>query len=678
MTAYFLQRAAEATKSKSTLFYHNAKVKYEKDIKYFISTKHHLKSIQDFANEFGFNVKFWNKFGRNKSPILAGQYLTFMPRGVVNISTPHSNACDGLVLSDCSLITDWMKYSNADRQKTIIEALADVDGLSKKAFNGKWESDRISFFEERKFYETFGIGFEVFTRSKRKNRHYQLKLIHRSLFDKCLFLEFTSGWLSNKSFISIHDKFLLSERPKHFYCETPACGFATDREERHKNHIEKCTGLTVTKYKQIKLTRMTAFELLIHEGYIDSDYIPTMFVSYDIETINDKSGLRKFGVTRELSKQRLLSISVTKNFGENRTYAFRRDDSTEKSYFELLQQFKSHLFEIHNEFNKNLPQKLKDSFDKVKAEISENRKSEPAMKMPFQRLEILNRCMFELKRLLQLPVVGFNSEHFDLPILLPGLLRIWGIKSVDTIRRGTGVMIMRLEPFVFIDARNFSAGSSLIKFGKAWGANTNKSIFPYEAFNTISELSAAENWPPYSKFFSSLSKQKIENFTEKLVQYLNESSLNKDFILSELFGVENIQNICNIIPNSVCPVEYIQNYLEYTKMKESGVINNMYDYLLFYNKKDTELLTEAFENYINAFITTFGLSPLDYYSLPGMAEQILWKNYDQNINEAYSLPNFCADVNQLIRDNLQGGLVAVFHRHAEVKSTNSEMAKAKV
>ena len=675
LTAYFLQRAAEAWKQNTHTFYHNAKRKYAKDIDKFISTKRHLKTLHDFANEFGFNVKFWNKIGKRKTPVLAGQFLAFMPRGVVNISSPNSNHIDGLVFTNCHLIIDWMKFSNTDSKKTILQILSEEIGVNKDQFWQKWDSDRISFFDERKFKEVFGFGFQIFTRDRRKDRHYKINLIYRSLHKKCFHLEFTSSWLSNKAFISIHDTFLLSEEKKYFYCDTEACTFVTDRENRYNDHKEKCTGQTITYYKQIKLTRKSAYELLVQEDYIEPDYIPKMFISYDIETINDKTDTRIFGVTKELSTQRLISIAVTKNFGDNRTVAFKRKELSEDSYFDLLREFRSCLFKFHNEFNANLPKKLKDSFEKIQTEMRLDNNAEPSLKMPFQKREILKRCYFEIKKLMELPVVGFNSEHFDLPILLPGLLRIWGTKTVDTVRRGTGIMILRLEPFVFIDARNFTAGSSLIKFGKAWGAETNKSLFPYEAFNKISELNECKNWPPYSKFSSVLSKQKVDNFSESLLFYLSQTTLDVNYVLQKLFQIENISEIDCIIPNSICPIEYLNNFIEFEKLKNSGVIQNMYDYLLLYNQKDTELLSEAFQNYINAFINTFGLSPLDYYSLPGMAERILWKNYDNQMNEAFSLPSFCGDINQIIRANLQGGLVAVFHRHVEVNTNNIEKGK---
>ena len=678
LRAYFLQRAAEASRQSTHNFYHNAKVKYEKDIDKFLSTKTHLKTIQDFAYEFGFNVKFWNKIGKRKTPVLAGQYLAFMPRGVVNISSPNSNSLDGLVFTNCYLIIDWQKFSNTSLQKTILEILSEEKGISKKQFLQKWENDRISFFDERKFESTFGVGFQIFTRDRRKNYHYKINMIYRSVNKNCLHLEFTSPWLMNKTFISIHDTFLLCEEKEYFYCDTPACTFVTDRENRYNDHKEKCTGQTITSYKQIKLTRKSAYELLIQENYIDSDYIPKMFISYDIETINDKTDTRVFGVTKELSTQRLISIAVTKNYGDNRTFAFKRNELTEDSYFDLLREFRSCLFKFHNEFNANLPQKLKNSFEKIQTEMRIDNNAEPSLKMPFQKREILKRCYFELKKLMQLPIVGFNSEHFDLPILLPGLLRIWGTKTVETVRRGTGIMILRLDPFVFIDARNFTAGSSLIKFGKAWGAQTNKSLFPYEAFNKISELSECKNWPPYSKFSSVLSRQKVENFSENLLSYLSKAPFDQNIILQNLFQIENINEVDRIIPNSICPIEYLNNFIDFEKLKNSGVIQNMYDYLLLYNQKDTELLSEAFQNYINAFINTFELSPLDYYSLPGMAERILWKNYDNEINEAFSLPSFCGDINQIIRANLQGGLVAVFHRHVDVNASPNEIEKGKI
>ena len=111
---------------------------------------------------------------------------------------------------------------------------------------------------------------------------------------------------------------------------------------------------------------------------------------------------------------------------------------------------------------------------------------------------------------------------FDLPAII-GL--IYGnCKRNDiefsTIKKGTkyitGQMAKRLDGrsrmIVFRDCLNYTAPCSLDKYCRQWGAQLEKSIFPYSLYHSIEELKQAVEFPSFNDFWSDL-KQVRYNIT---------------------------------------------------------------------------------------------------------------------------------------------------------------------
>ena len=672
LIAFFLFRAGEVFERSDPNFFHNGKKTYAKFIERYMATKKHIKCLQDFADDFGYQVQLWVKNGNKKEPFLIQKINTLFPRGVLNIDCPNSNELQGLILTGASLIMNWDEYAQSSNRKSIFKHLAEHVCQSEKAVLNKWDSNTVHFFDERKFHQVFGVGFQIIQSSLRKHRHYSYKMVYRSLFKEYLTLEFGKNWLENKQFIDKNDLFVLKQNLNFLICKTQNCGIITTNKKFFETHTISCTGQTKYQFKQAVLTDDSARGIAIRRGYLDANFQPRFFVSYDIETLADKNmDLRSASATTELNCQRLLSIALTKNFGDKRSVALIREEITENGYYDLLLQFKQNLFSIHDEFRASIPIKIWDSINEIKAKILHHRQTDEKLSVP--EFDELTKCLYFLQKMTCLPVVGFNSEHFDLPILLPGILKIWGMKKVGVIKRGCGIMSMELSPFLFLDVRNFIAGSNLINFGKTWNANAEKSIFPYEFFNSLDQLNNAFDWPPYDSFKSSLRLVKqtdfIEKLKESLVRYepkLRSFGYTISIFLEKQFNVSTIDEVGHDKIHWLCPDEYIENFLGYLKLRHDGKIKNMSDYLLHYNIKDTELLSEGFTNYCDKFIETFNISPLNYLSLPAMAETVMWRNYDCENNKAYSFSDQYGHISELIRENLQGGLVAVFHRHAAV------------
>mgnify|MGYP006944956899 CR=1 FL=1 len=63
----------------------------------------------------------------------------------------------------------------------------------------------------------------------------------------------------------------------------------------------------------------------------------------------------------------------------------------------------------------------------------------------------------------------------------------------------------------------------------------------------------------------------------------------------------------------------------------------------------------------------FNCEPLSRLSLPALAEQIMWNNFDTTWGKVFSFPHKWKSINEAIRAAITGGPSIVFHRHAETK-----------
>ena len=105
---------------------------------------------------------------------------------------------------------------------------------------------------------------------------------------------------------------------------------------------------------------------------------------------------------------------------------------------------------------------------------------------------------------------------------------------------------------------------------------------------------------------------------------------------------------------------------------------NFGDWLEYYNMLDVEPLVEAICNQFDKFRTYFNIEPIVYLSLPAIAEQAMWANFDQRCSYVYSFSSSVSksNLNELIRsDGLVGGLVNLFHRHVSCNENGPETAR---
>jgi hypothetical protein len=109
---------------------------------------------------------------------------------------------------------------------------------------------------------------------------------------------------------------------------------------------------------------------------------------------------------------------------------------------------------------------------------------------------------------------------------------------------------------------------------------------------------------------------------------------------------------------------------EQSKLEFDSSCSNMIDYLKLYNLNDCWLLQESIEAYGNGFLNDFGVNVHNFMSLPGLAQHVALKFYDESVAPIYSFGENFLFYNKEIRNNLDGGLCMVFHRMMAVGEQN--------
>jgi len=121
----------------------------------------------------------------------------------------------------------------------------------------------------------------------------------------------------------------------------------------------------------------------------------------------------------------------------------------------------------------------------------------------------------------------------------------------------------------------------------------------------------------------------------------------------------------------MCPKKYVEIKSNFDTRIQNGSWSSMMDQLEIYNLLDCQLLQEAWEKYTDLFYEEFQVDAQEYMSLSQLAQSILFRHYPVDAIPMITLPREFTWLNREIRNNLYGGLAAVFSRHAET-STNSD------
>ena len=252
--------------------------------------------------------------------------------------------------------------------------------------------------------------------------------------------------------------------------------------------------------------------------------------------------------------------------------------------------------------------------------------------------------------------------------------------DVNVIKRGSKTIFLQYRNIAFVDALNFGPGCNLDNFGKMWGAMVKKGCFPYEMYKSIDEMQADNEWPAMLLFKSTLARNvysyDIQTIDACYKELKNTINVSKQDFARKIAGDSYLFDQLN---QAQFPVElpvYCKMWTTFELGKQQGSMLNMFDYLAYYNALDTEVLADAMSKYIEAFLKTFQINPNEHVTLPSIAEKVLWNYYDASEYHPYSFNQDFADVSNLIRSQLAGGLSCVFCRHVEIGNGEEKYQKS--
>ena len=225
----------------------------------------------------------------------------------------------------------------------------------------------------------------------------------------------------------------------------------------------------------------------------------------------------------------------------------------------------------------------------------------------------------------QVPVIGFNSEHYALKLIRKHFVFHLGQENVVFAGEKNGrIMLINTPNYKFLDVINYvSPGTSYDKCVKTYGAQQTKSWLPHEWFDSPDKLDY-KGLPPYRCWYS---------------------QLRNNFVLS--------------------PAEYDDCLRVF---KEQGM-ETFGDWLQHYNNLDVAPFLEALET-MKAFYANLGVDVFkNAVSLPSVSMQYILRGTLKRKNppELYA-PS--AEAYDMLKAAVVGGPSLVFTRKHEVGKTH--------
>ena len=373
------------------------------------------------------------------------------------------------------------------------------------------------------------------------------------------------------------------------------------------------------------------FERLDDEGIVVEKmlrYYPYR-ATFDFESYFDRDNVPADTNTLQWSARHVpLSVSVASNVpGHEDAQCYITNGDSDKLVADMM----SHLHAVSDAAFESLKPSYESVLDKLKMlkeewdsaeeecglEEAEN-EDEVARKNrtnPFKKL--LDQLFSWLR---QLPVIGFNSGHYDLNVIKKFYIP-YMVKNDETrfvIKRQNTFMCFATKKLKFLDITSYLApGFSYDKYLKAYGCELQKGHFPYEYMDGIGKLEDRA-LPPQAAFYSQLKSEEISD----------------------------------------------ADYARCQAVWHDNQMTTMRDYLIWYNNRDVtpflEAIAKQFTFYCDRGIDMFK----DGISVPGLSLLYLFSNLPKDTFFTV-FNNTNKDAHKLVKDNIVGGPAIIFHRYHE-------------
>ena len=694
---YVWKRVNSLGKCRSTVMRNYKKIKAQRQ--YHELNKEDIprfETLNAIADKYRVQLYFWDQPRFGKIPENTHVVSPDINYPIVNVLAPYFNEPNEFNLCELHLILDIDIFKRKIAHETqgnfwqCCELSNFVGCEDWGQIAHYWKSENVDLTREAIFIGFFNFGFQIFmTKRNPKTREISYVRIHKTRLPedkKYLSLEYVGDvWPAEKTLITLEDQFIL--RSKDFFkilcCPNDFCDYNTTRSFNLDRHVKSCSQDTVIKYKQIVLTDQDIRAWCVDQNAIPESFHVRDFVTFDIESIGSPVNVEIGAFTKINSLQKIVSVSVTKTFGDltDRTRVFVRKSMEEADYRKFIEEFVCYLNNLHVEYRNSLPESIATTLKKLYENVSAFKNKERNYSL--QQVKRFRQAISFLENLRKLRVFGFNSQSYDLPILFSGLLH-YAKKyrtAFDVLKRGNHIMCLKLDGILFLDCLNFTSGCSLDSFATMWGAQVSKSIFPYEKYSDINSMRNDTYWPRLVEFTSSLRRNEL-SYTQAEIKAIFRFAADEIFTdeFTFMFMIQPNDAISNFNELSdhkypICVRTYVEMWVMFTKKINDGTFGSMLDYLKYYNAIDTEILADGFRNYVNSFINNFQLSPVGFITLPGYAEKVMYSMYDTSENRPYTFSEKFGFVNEMLRENLAGGLSCVFKRHVEINALDERYSK---
>jgi hypothetical protein len=176
---------------------------------------------------------------------------------------------------------------------------------------------------------------------------------------------------------------------------------------------------------------------------------------------------------------------------------------------------------------------MKKKFEKILNQLSEVIRHREELELQYAKASFSNEWIYQrranlcgikeelTKYLNEVPIVGFNSQRYDLNVIKGPL-----VKKLCSARDKLGFVVKKLEAMTclkteklkFLDVSNFIApGFSYAKYLSAYGVDQQKGYFPYEWIDDLDKLNC-ETLPTKADFYDNLKEKGITDEEYDIVE----------------------------------------------------------------------------------------------------------------------------------------------------------------
>ena len=231
----------------------------------------------------------------------------------------------------------------------------------------------------------------------------------------------------------------------------------------------------------------------ILDGTLDKRVMKKNHIIYDIESLLVPKE-QVVGKQKSLNTHILLSIGAVAFIdGEYFEYFGTIQNMTENARLDLIRNF---LEFCNYQIEKvEVPEEVENLIEHLQ-ETSEN--------VNQVEKSIIAQNINKLKKLKTTPIFGFNSQRYDLKILIENLLIVlsekFALKDIGILKRGTSYFSITAPGLQFRDVLNFHSPINLDGYLKSWTNGEEKWPYPFLLFKNIEEIKNQIEFPAFEKF----------------------------------------------------------------------------------------------------------------------------------------------------------------------------------